>query len=368
MTEYLWDTSHFDGPLSFTTMAQARDEGIVALTHKLAEGTTDTEGTSDDVALAAARDVGIEFLGGYLVPRTYTSVQAQVDFWLQIADASAPWWRDFPGWFWQVDLERWSYDNVSASVGIAAAQELRDRTGRWTILYASHGQYGDALTGWDGPLWNADYVSGSGTPAQLYPGDTWRPNHGWATGPGGWGAYSGREPQFLQFSSSATIAGLTVRDVSAFRGAVADLRSLIEGGSMTDPVYGVEIQDAYAADRAVVSGVIGGADPLTNIPWMGQMGSYPNLLWQLLRRLDAAAAADATRDAAMLAAIQALASGGTSIDTTAVIGAINAAAADTHQTITALHDTVAAQQATIAALEAKLAKAAQDAAGDLAAG
>jgi hypothetical protein len=201
------------------------------LTHKLAEGTQDTEGRSDDTALAAARDVGIEFLGGYLIPRTYTSVQAQVDYWLQTADAGEPWWREYPGWFWQVDLERWPYDDVPASVGVACAHELRDRTGRWTILYASHGQYGDQLTGWDGPLWNADWVSATPSGfAAMYPGDDWRPSRSF--GQGGWSSYSGQEPTFLQYTSSATIAGLTARDANAFRGGVDELRQLIEGGSV----------------------------------------------------------------------------------------------------------------------------------------
>jgi len=239
MTLLIWDTSHYDGLLSPAILARAKAEGIVALTHKLAEGMTDTEGTSDDAALSTARAIGIEFLGAYLVPRDTASVSAQVDYWLQVADASEPWWRDYPGWFWQVDLERWPYDNVPASVGVEAAKELRDRTGRWTILYASHSMYGDQLASWDGPLWNADYVSGSGSPGALYPGDNWQPLHGsWR---GGWAPYSGQEPTFLQYSSSATIAGLTTRDVSAYRGTIDELRQLIQGGTM-DP-------NAYAAER-----------------------------------------------------------------------------------------------------------------------
>jgi len=230
MTVLGWDTSHFDGTLSAATLSRAYAEGIGFFTHKIAEGTQDTEGSHDDTALAAARDVGIEFLGGYLIPRTYTSVQAQVDFWLTLADAGEPWWRDFPGWFWQVDLERWPYDNVPASVGIACAQELRNRTGKWTILYASHGQYGDQLTGWDGPLWNADYVSGSTSAAALYPGDEWVPSRSF--GRGGWSPYSGQEPTFLQYADTATIAGLTARDANAFRGDIDELRQLIEGGSV----------------------------------------------------------------------------------------------------------------------------------------
>jgi hypothetical protein len=230
MTVYGWDASHFDGTLTPAILARAADEGIAFFTHKLGEGLADTEGGHDDTALAAARTAGIPLLGGYLVPRSAPTVAAQVDFWIGLADAGEPWWRQHPGWFWQIDLERWPYDPVPASVGIAAARLLQKRTGRWTVLYASHGQYSDQLTAWDGPIWNADYAPRpAGAPAAMYPGDGWMPAHGgWL---GGWAPYSGREPTLLQFTSSATIAGLSTCDANAFRGSLAELRALIEGGT-----------------------------------------------------------------------------------------------------------------------------------------
>jgi hypothetical protein len=236
VTEYGWDASHYDGVLIRAILARAKAEGIAWFTHKIGEGLLDTEGSHDDTALAAARDAGIRFLGGYLVPRTNAPVTAQVDRWIALADAGEPWWRNWPGWFWQVDLERWSYDNVPASVGIAAAKELRRRTARWTILYASHGQYGDQLQDWDGPLWNADYASrpAAGFKA-MYPGDSWQPSHG--TWRGGWAPYGHptkpRPPTFLQYTSSATIAGLTTCDVNAYRGSLDQLTALITNGDGT---------------------------------------------------------------------------------------------------------------------------------------
>lgn len=362
MTIYGWDASHFDGLLSPATLARAKAEGFAFFTHKLAEGTQDTEGPNDDTALAAARDAGFEFIGGYLIPRSSPSVSAQVDFWLEIADRSEPWWRTFPGWFWQIDLERWSYDNVPASVGVAAAQELRARTGRQVILYASRGMYGDQLAGWDGPLWNADYVSGAGFASSLYPGDGWAP---------GWAPYSGQAPVILQFTSSATIAGLTTCDANAFRGTADEFRSLITGGAMStdlatqDPNFGTPIEDIYSAYRLLGHAVVAGEDPIGNLFWLGKASSQPNLLWQLLRRLDTAAAADATRDAAMLAAIQALSTGGTSVDTGAVITAIQTATAATSATVEALHEQLVAAQAELHQLRTQLAKSAQDQAADL---
>jgi hypothetical protein len=148
-----------------------------------------------------------------------------VDACIRLADRDEPWWRTFPGWFWQVDLERWPNDSVPASVGIDFARQLRARTGRWTILYASKGQYGDSLGGWDGPLWNANYgANPTGGFQAVYPGD----------GSSRWGAYSGKVPTFLQYGSNATIAGLSTCDANAFRGSVGQLRALIEGANMDE--------------------------------------------------------------------------------------------------------------------------------------
>jgi len=230
MTVFGWDSSHFDGQLSPSILARAKSEGIEFFTAKIAEGLADTEGGHDDTALAAARAAGIPLVGGYLIPRSTATVTSQVDYWLKLADAGESWWRTFPGWFWQVDLERWPYDAVPASVGIAAAQQLRARTGRWTILYASRSQYGSQLGGWDGPLWNADYG-----PTAAYPGDNWAP---------GWAPYSGQAPTFLQYTSSATIAGLTTCDRNAYRGTLDQLRALVAG--TTSPGADVELTDQVA--------------------------------------------------------------------------------------------------------------------------
>jgi len=226
VTQFLWDTSHYDGPLSRATLAAAHAQGIVALTHKVGEGTGGDD-PLDGTVLAAARDAGIALLGGYHVVRS-GPVGPQVDALLALADRDEPWWRSWPGWFWQVDLERWPTDLVPAAAGIAFGRELRRRTGRVVALYASRGQYGDQLSSWDGPLWNAQYVAGAGDFRRLYPGDDWRPALG--SGRGGWAAYSGREPDFLQYSSSATIAGATTSDISAFRGTLDALTALLTRG------------------------------------------------------------------------------------------------------------------------------------------
>lgn len=97
--------------------------------------------------------------------------------------------------------------------------------------------------------------------------------------------------------------------------------------------------------------LMAGADNVRGGPYVGEQ------MWTVraIKELQAAAAADATRDAVTLAAIQALAAGGTSVDTAAVIARINAVAADESATVAALH-------AEVASLRAALAEAARAAA------
>lgn len=233
MTLYAWDASHYDGWLSRAILNRAHAEGISIFTHKIGEGTSDTEGAHDDTALAAARDAGIPFLGGYYVVRS-GSVGPQVDTLLTLCGQGEPWWRTFPGWFWQVDLERWPQDSVSAATGIAFGQLLRQRTGRAVIIYASAGQYGNSLAGWDGPLWNANYPSSRQAPFRdLYPG---------TNGPG-WRVYSNTIPALWQYSSSATIAGLSTCDASAYQGTVANFAAMIRNPLATQGVSTVELND-----------------------------------------------------------------------------------------------------------------------------
>src|SRR5213593_3223694 len=114
MTLFGWDASHFDGTLTTAILARAKAEGITWFTHKIGEG-TGYDDPGDLTALAAARNAGIQFIGGYFVPRSNATINAQVDACIRLADRDEGWWRDFPGWFWQVDLERWPYDAVPAA-------------------------------------------------------------------------------------------------------------------------------------------------------------------------------------------------------------------------------------------------------------
>lgn len=180
---------------------------------------------------------------------------------------------------------------------------------------------------------------------------------GWCKSLGGFAVY-------WQSMSTAFSAG---RNKAAWPGAhLRQRRSTTIGGTSVDVSdilqarYGqapVEDDDMQADERAAVLNTwyvtqqIAYGNP-ANIPGTNTPIQVPQWVKDTGTRLDvlvAAAAADQTRDAATLAAIQALAAGGASIDTTAVINAIEAAAADTHQTITDLQAQLADTQARLAA-------------------
>jgi GH25 family lysozyme M1 (1,4-beta-N-acetylmuramidase) len=217
VTIYGWDTSHYDGALTTATLTKAHAEGIEFFTHKLGEGTSNRDSTAK-AALSAARAAGIKVIGGYWFLHGNDSATAEANACIAAADAAAPWWRDFPGWFWQADAESSSTGLPSPSFVKSFADHLASASGRRVIVYASHGQYGNRLAGLGHPLWNANYPSSRNASFKsLYPGDSYA----------GWSAYSGQTPALCQYADSATIAGKTTCDANAYRGSLDDLLTLI---------------------------------------------------------------------------------------------------------------------------------------------
>ncbi len=203
MTLYGWDASDFDWARGPMDLAAAKADGI-----------TD--------ALNRARSGGIEFIGAYHVVRSSPLVSTQVKYFLAYLDEQVPWWRSFPGFMLQVDLERWPYDQVSAATGIAFAKLLQASQPKRVLTYASRGQYGDSLVGIGTPLWNAAYgANPTGHYRAAYPG----------VGGDGWTFYSGQTPDMWQYGSRLTIGSQPGCDANAFRGTLADLRQLITGSA-----------------------------------------------------------------------------------------------------------------------------------------
>ena len=219
MTLFGWDASGFDWSRGPVSLAAAYADGIRMFTHKATEGTR-VRHTQFGEAMSRARAVSMPYVGAYIVPRTpgnggHGTVAAQVKYFLDYVSASAPWWREYPGWFWQVDLEHWSnsggvYDAVSPAVGLETCNRLED-TGWPVVLYAPEWAYGDSIGG-SVPLWESQYGSNPAVPyRQAYPGDSssrWKP-------------YSGRTPLVLQFGSRTIIGGQRDCDANAIRDEVA---------------------------------------------------------------------------------------------------------------------------------------------------
>jgi GH25 family lysozyme M1 (1,4-beta-N-acetylmuramidase) len=220
MTIYGWDASDYDYSRGSMNIQAARNEGIDFFTFKATES-TNVKHTHYGQALNAAKNAGIPFLGAYHVVRSGPSSAAQVDYFLAYVTQATPWWKDFPGWFFQVDLEKWSYDAVAGGKGEEFADILEQRTGRKAVIYASKGQYGNALFGTSHPLWNANYGSN--------PSQGFKQLYGTRGGDSGagWADYSGVTPKIWQYGSNAIIGGQHTCDANAFRGSTSDFAAMI---------------------------------------------------------------------------------------------------------------------------------------------
>jgi len=245
VTLYFWDASDFDWPRGPMDLGAAHRDGITGFTYKASEGTSFRHVHTGE-ALARARDAGFEFIGAYHVVRT-ANINAQVNNFLNYLDQCAPWWRNFPGWVHQIDLELWSYDAVSAATGIAFAKALVAAQDKFVVMYASRGQYGNQLTGCSVPLWNAAYGT---NPAVHYP-DAYRGDSS-----GNWNPYSGQTPVFWQYGSTLRIGTQLTCDCSAYRGTLADLRALVIGTSEEGAMKQVLVRfgDAPSTDGGVTPG------------------------------------------------------------------------------------------------------------------
>ncbi len=315
MTIFGWDASDFDHDRGPMDMAAARRDGIDFYTHKATESTTTKHHPGP--SLAAARAAGIPFLGCYMVPRTPgPSVAAQVSYFLAWVDQQAPWWRTFPGWFFQMDTEHWGYDNVPASIGHQAAQLIAQRTGKTVLHYAPRWAYNNTVPPGE-HLWASSYVTGSGPYRQLYPGDT----------SARWIAYSGRTPMILQYTSSAIIGRQPSCDANAFRGTVLDFARLIgvqhmisKGGpfmALTDE----QQQDLWNWMALLVDpGTPPGGRPADRF-------HFPPTLFQMSAKIDGLVASGNAMRAAIEALTAAINAGGGSVDSAFIVTHMNELAA-----------------------------------------
>lgn len=253
MTLFGWDCSDFDWQRGSVDVAAAYADGIRLFTHKATEGTK-VKHVHVGEAILRARVAGIPYLGVYCVPRTpgnngHGSVVAQVRYLLDYVDAQVPWWRQHPGWFWQVDLEHWSnkngvYDAVAPAVGVEMARLIRQATGRPVVLYAPRWAYRDTVGG-DAPLWSSAYGSNPAVPyPQAYTAAGGDKGSGWA-------AYSGRVPLVWQFGSRTRIGNQNGCDANAIRDETA-FKALFTKTMEDDMAFDDNDKAALAEVRAML--------------------------------------------------------------------------------------------------------------------
>ncbi len=151
------------------------------------------------------------------------SPATRADRFIARLDSQCPGWRDGP-FILQADCEQWNGDSgtvPSVTEINHFCDRLADRMPKLNpIVYAPKWVYGSKVSSLRYPLWASSYVDGSGTPTYLYPGDS----------SSRWGAYGGRGPSILQFTSSASIGGQSTCDANAFRGTLDELTSLLAPG------------------------------------------------------------------------------------------------------------------------------------------
>jgi hypothetical protein len=227
------DMSHYDqAPADLGARLVA--EGVSFATHQGGGDATDIK--LGDWWQSVKGQRGKLLLGAYWVLYPGSPVTRANSFVARL-DAACPGWRDGP-FILQADCEKWNDDSstVPSKANIQAfCDRLRVLAPKlMPIVYAPLWVYGGTLKGLTYPLWASSYVNGSGSASQLYPSDI-------STR---WSPYSGQSPAILQFTSSATIAGMTTCDANAYRGTLAELTALLAPGWKTE-VPDVELTDKY---------------------------------------------------------------------------------------------------------------------------
>lgn len=212
MPLYGIDVSHWRGDVDWP---RVRSAGITFAFAKVSEGVdfTDPKWTRNQAGMSGLD----EFLpGGYHFLRGDADIKQQVRYFLDKAG-------DVSELAVALDVETRSGADQQATRAQAAewVAEFKRLTGGHPVFgyypqwyWNDHGR-GD-LSFFD-TLWASHYVSGSGTPAQLYP----KVPASWWTG------YGNETVAILQFSSSGSVPGVPPPvDLNAYRGTLTELRDI----------------------------------------------------------------------------------------------------------------------------------------------
>jgi len=211
MTLYGPDGSSFQRNLNID---QVKAEGFDFVFWKVSEGDY-YQDTSWPRVRDAARANGL-LLSGYHYVRGDVDPNSQADtFVQQLGDNSIPVMLDFEANGGNID-SFWAVLNA-----------IQARGPRVRLSYVPHwywSQIGSPdISGVPGLIQSA-YVSGSGYASALYAGDQ----------TSGWNGFGGRNPDLLQFTDAAALAGVNM-DCNAFRGSRDDLAALLGVGAPPPP-------------------------------------------------------------------------------------------------------------------------------------
>jgi hypothetical protein len=339
-----WDVSSYDHARGPVSVDLAVRQGITLMTHKATEGTS----YRDPYWAPTYQRMRASQLAAYgpyhvLYPAAMVSVTAQVNFLVGVLDSSAPGWRTDPRFVVQLDAERFDY--MSGPPSVEECNQFRSllihaRGGGDVIGYLPRWLYGDAAGAYGGPLWSSAYVSGAGSPAAIYPGDSGT----------GWQPYGGKAPLIWQFSSTATIAGQQPCDANAVRIGVGQLLAVLTGG------IGVGDADNWALSysQGAPQWTTAGGRKLTNEPVNWRVRDEA---WQ--KAVTVTMAAQAAQITALSAALGKVLEAGGSADSAAVIAHIDQVAAAESAAVAALKD----ELDQLHAAQAAAAKAQADALG-----
>lgn len=211
MTIFGIDAASYQGTVNWATVDRVCDFGF----EKVTQATNYLNPywpAAKSGMLARARATG--FLPGAYLFMEQEDGARQADYFAAKAG-------DLTGFAIAVDLERSAGENPTISQAKACVARLRKHyPGHPIGGYAPHWYTGTANLEFFDWLWASHYVSGTGSPAALYA----KVPSSW------WAAYGGRTPTLLQFSSSATVAGVSGRvDISAYRGSLDQFRAIALG-------------------------------------------------------------------------------------------------------------------------------------------
>lgn len=302
---FLLDIAHYQQGLNIPLAAS---QGFVAIACKATEGTTFAD-PSFNTFIPQIKAAGL-IPGAYHFLRSGDGAAQARWFLSRVQVQGGP-----EGFLIQLDCES---DGLGPQMAAWAAEWNR-LTGHHPFLIYSGSWWWPRTGGYRGAdltpyLWHSHYTTGSGSATALYgqvAGSWWTPGYG------GW-----PRATLLQFTSTGTAGGQLV-DFSAYLGSLDELRALTTTGDsmalIDDPHFRALIYR--------VAAIIGMQDTYDN---HANNPAEVNMLTRELSALRAALAESGAKEAAVLAAVVALAeqirTGGGNVETGPIVAAIQASA------------------------------------------